>query len=281
MAEITAAAVKALREKTDLPMMECKKALTEAGGDEAKAMQILREMFKKVAEKRADNVTGEGRIFIASKPDGSEAAMVEIQCESSPVATGEVMQKFGQAMADQLLSGPGAADVAALMAQKGAGATQTFQEQYEEIVNKIREKIVVNRIVRVQGPVGGYVHHDYKTGVLFVASATSKFSDILKDVAMHVAAINPAVTNPEDLEPSIVKEERDRLVAEARASKKPENIIDKMVDGRMKVFYAEKGVLQMQPFAKDDSKTVAQALSEAGAEAVKFYRWKVGEANQA
>ncbi len=279
MAEITAAAVKALREKTDLPMMECKKALTEAGGDEAKAMQILREMFKKVQEKRAENVTGEGRIFIAAKPDGSEAAMVEIQCESSPVATGEVMRMFGQAMADQLLSGPGAADVAALMAQKGAGASQSFQEQYEEIVNKIREKIVVNRIVRVKGPVGGYVHHDYKTGVLFVASATSKFSDILKDVAMHVAAINPSVTNPEDLEPSIVKEERDRLIAEARASKKPENIIDKMVDGRMKVFYAEKGVLQMQPFAKDDSKTVAQALSEAGAEAVKFYRWKVGEAN--
>ena len=82
MAEITAAAVKALREKTDLPMMECKKALTEAGGDEAKAIQILREMFKKVQEKRADNVTAEGRVFIASKPDGSEAAMVEIQCES-------------------------------------------------------------------------------------------------------------------------------------------------------------------------------------------------------
>ena len=279
MAEITAAAVKALREKTDLPMMECKKALTEAGGDEAKAMQILREMFKKVQEKRADNITGEGRIFIAAKPDGSEAAMVEIQCESSPVATGEVMQKFGQAMADQLLAGPGAADVAALMAQKGAGASQSFQEQYEEIVNKIREKIVVNRIVRVKGPVGGYVHHDYKTGVLFVASETSKFSDVLKDVAMHVAAINPSVTNPDDLDAALVKEERDRLVAEARASKKPENIIDKMVDGRMKVFYAEKGVLQMQPFAKDDSKTVAQALSEAGAEAVKFYRWKVGEGN--
>ncbi len=171
MAEITAAAVKALREKTDLPMMECKKALTEAGGDEAKAMQILREMFKKVQEKRADNVTAEGRVFIAAKPDGSEAAMVEIQCESSPVATGEVMQKFGQAMADQLLAGPGAADAAALMTQKGAaGASQSFQEQYEEIVNKIREKIVVNRIVRVKGPVGGYVHHDYKTGVLFVAS---------------------------------------------------------------------------------------------------------------
>lgn len=278
MAEITAAAVKALREKTDLPMMECKKALTEAGGDEAKAIQILKEMFKKVQEKRAENVTAEGRVFIAAKPDGSEAAMVEIQCESPPVATGEVLQKFGQAMADQLLAGPGAADVPALMSQKAAGASQTFQEQYEEIVNKIREKIVVNRIARVKGPVGGYVHHDFKTGVLFVASGTPKSADILKDVAMHIAALNPAVTTPEQLAPALVQTERDRLVAEARASKKPENIIEKMVDGRMKVFYAEQGVLQMQPFAKDDSKTVSQALAEAGVQAVNFHRWKVGAA---
>ena len=221
MAEITAAAVKALREKTDLPMMECKKALTEAGGDEAKAMQILRDMFKKVQEKRADNVTAEGRAFIAAKPDGSEAAMVEIQCESAPVATGEVLQKFGQAMVEQLLAGPGAADAAALMAQKAAGASQSFQEQYEEIVNKIREKIVVNRIVRVKGPVGGYVHHDFKTGVLFVASGTPKSSDILKDVAMHIAAINPTVTKPEDLDTAIVQTERDRLIAELTRSATP------------------------------------------------------------
>ena len=102
MAEITAAAVNALRKKTDLPMMECKKALTEAGGDEAKAMQILKDMFKKVQDKRADNVTAEGRVFLAVKPDGSEAAMVEIQCESAPVATGEVMKQFGQAMVFQV-----------------------------------------------------------------------------------------------------------------------------------------------------------------------------------
>jgi len=276
MAEITAAAVKALRDKTDLPMMECKKALTEANGDEAKAIQILKEMFKKVQEKRADNVTAEGRIFFAAKPDGSEAAMVEIQCESAPVATGEVMQKFGQAMVEQLLNGPGAADGAALMAQKGAGASQTFQEQYEEIVNKIREKIVINRIARVKGPVGGYVHHDYKTGVLFVATGTPKNTDILKDVAMHIAALNPAVTKPEELSADIVNAEREKLKAEARASGKPENIIDKMVDGRMKIFFADQGVLLAQPFAKDDKKTVAQALSDAGLEAVTFHRWKVG-----
>lgn len=278
MAEITAAAVKALRDKTDLPMMECKKALTEAGGDEAKAIQILKEMFKKVQEKRADNVTAEGRIFLACLPDNSEAAMVEIQCESAPVATGEVLQQFGQAMVDQLLNGPGAADPAALMAQSAPGASQTFQAQYEEIVNKIREKIVVNRIARVKGPVGGYVHHDFKIGVLFIASGAGKNAEILKDVAMHVAAMNPAVTTPEQLSPAIVNEERERLKAEARASGKPENIIDKMVDGRMKLYFAEQGVLTMQPFAKDDKKSVSQALAEVGFEAVQFHRWKVGVA---
>ncbi|MFN5284632.1 MAG: translation elongation factor Ts [Planctomyces sp.] len=276
MAEITAAAVKALREKTDLPMMECKKALTEAGGDEQKAIAILKEMFKKVQEKRADNVTAEGRVFMAIRPDASEAALVEIQCESAPVATGEVLQKFGQAMVDQLLAGPGAADPAALMSQKAAGAAQTFQEQYEEIVNKIREKIVVNRILRVSGVVGGYVHHDFKMGVLFVASGTPKNDSILRDVAMHIAALNPLVTFPEQLDPALVATERDRLRNEALASGKKENMVDKIVEGQLKRWFGEQHVLVMQPFAKDDKKIVGDALAEGGVQAVSYVRWKVG-----
>lgn len=276
MAEITAAAVKALREKTDLPMMECKKALSEAGGDEAKAIEILREQFKKVQLKRADNATEEGRIFVATRDGSAEATMVEIQCESAPVATGEVLQKLGQSMAEQLLNGPGAETPEQLMSQTAQGATASFQQQYEEIVNKIREKIVVNRIARLSGPVGAYVHHDFKTGVLFRASGTPKDNTVLRDVAMHIAALRPTVTNADELDASLVKAERERLGAEARASGKPENIIEKMVEGRMKVFYAEQGVLLYQPFAKDDSKTVGQALAEAGLEAVSFLRWQVG-----
>ncbi|MCA9036902.1 MAG: translation elongation factor Ts [Planctomycetaceae bacterium] len=276
MAEITAAAVKALREKTDLPMMECKKALTEAGGDEAKAIEILKEQFKKIQVKRADNATEEGRIFVASRDNGAEVAMVEIQCESAPVATGEVLGNLGQSMADHLLNGPGASTPEELMSQTADGASESFQTQYEEIVNKIREKIVVNRIVRMEGPVGAYVHHDFKTGVLFKASGEPTNPEILRDVAMHVAALRPSVTTTDELDKAAVQAERDRLSAEAKASGKPDNIIEKMVDGRMKVFYAEQGVLLFQPFAKDDSKTVAQALSEAGVEAVSFLRWQVG-----
>jgi len=275
MAEITAAAVKALRERTDLPMMECKKALVMAEGDPEKAVAILKEQFKKIQDKRADNTTEEGRIFFKATDDGSEAAMVEIQCESAPVGTGESLLVFGTAMVNQLLTGPGADTPEALMSQTPGGSSSSLQEMYEELVNKIREKIVVNRVARVAGPVGGYVHHDGKTGVMFQAKG-DKGGEILRDVAMHIAALKPAVTQPAELDPSAVQAERDRLTEEARATGKPDNIIGKIVDGRMSNFYAEHGVLLAQPFAKDDKKTVEKALSESGMEAVGFYRWQVG-----
>lgn len=277
MAEITAAAVKALRERTDLPMMECKKALVEAEGDSEKAVEILKAQFKKIQDKRANNATEEGRIFFLSSDDGSQAAMVEIQCESAPVATGESLAEFGDAMVGQLLNGPGADSPDDLMGQTPEGGT-LLQTQFEELVNKIREKIVVNRVARVAGPVGGYVHHDGKTGVMFQAKGESG-GDVLRDVAMHIAALKPAVTRPEELDDAIVQEERGRLSDEARATGKPDNIIDKIVDGRMKNFFVEQGVLLAQPFAKDDSKSVEKALSESGLEAVGFHRWQVGGGN--
>lgn len=278
MAEITAAAVKALRERTDLPMMECKKALVAAEGDAEKAIAILKEQFKKIQDKRADNATEEGRIFLAIADDGSEAALVEIQCESAPVATGESLEVLGTAIVGQLLSGPGAETPEDLMGQTPEGASDSLQSMYEDFVNKIREKTVVNRVTRVAGPVGGYIHHDYKTGVLFQAKGEPKSKEILRDVAMHIAALNPEYCTAVDLDQAEVTAERDRLTAEAKASGKPENIIEKIVDGQMNRFYMEKGVLIYQPFAKDDKKTVEKALAEEGLEAVSFTRWKVGVA---
>ncbi|MCH2209795.1 MAG: translation elongation factor Ts [Fuerstiella sp.] len=279
MSEITAASVKALRERTDLPMMECKKALVEAEGDMEKAVEILKAQFRKIQDKRADNATEEGRIFFQLSDDGKQAAMVEIQCESAPVATGQSLSEFGSAMVSQLLNGPGAESPEELMSQCTDNGT-TLQSQFEELVNKIREKIVVNRVERVSGPVGGYVHHDGKTGVLFQATGENS-GGILRDVAMHIAALRPSVTRPEDVDASLVQQERDRLSEEARATGKPDNIIDKIVDGRMKNFFVEQGVLLAQPFAKDDSKTVEKALTECGLEAVGFHRWQVGGAADA
>ncbi|MGE3316144.1 MAG: translation elongation factor Ts [Planctomycetaceae bacterium] len=277
MAEISAQAVKELREITDLPMMTCKKALVDAGGDQKKAIQILKEQVGKVREKRAENATLEGRIFTLVREDGSEAAMVEVQCESAPVATGQNLSDFGSLLVKQLLEGPGAKNAEELLAQPAPDKSgRKLSELWDDIVNKIREKIVVNRVARVPGPVGAYVHHDGKNGVLFMATGANKTAPVLRDVAMHIAALRPSFTNPEDLDKAVVQAERDRLTAEAKKSGKPDNIIEKIVDGRMKTFYNDQGVLVAQPFAKDDSKTVSQALAEHGLTATSFERWVIG-----
>ncbi len=277
MADITAAAVKALRELTDLPMMDCKKALVEAEGDQDQAVEILKRDNKKVMLKRADNATSEGVISIALSDDGSEGAMIEIQCESAPVAANDEFQALARQCANQLLNGPGAETSEELLSQPAPERDgMTLNEVWEELVNKIREKIVVGRVLRVKGPVGGYVHHDGKTGVLFQASGADGCPPVLRDVAMHIAALRPTVTNPEELDAADVQAERDRLTEEAKATGKPDNIIGKIVDGRMKNFYVEQGVLVSQPFAKDDSKSVSQALAESGVKAEGFTRWVLG-----
>ena len=277
MAEISAKTVMALREKTGLPMMECKKALKEAEGDEARAIEILKSQYDKVITKRALNPTEEGRIFVKLTDDGSSAVMVEMQCESAPVASNEEFNELGAALAEQLLSGPGAATADELLAQPYPGKDgRTLQQEFEDIVNRIREKIVVSRVTRLDGPVGAYTHHDGKTAVLIQAEGEGG-GDVLRDVAMHIAALKPDVTNIEELDPQVVQEARDRLVEEAKATGKPDNIIDKIVDGRMKVFYREDaGVLVEQPFAKDDSKSVSQVLAEKGLKAKSFTLWVLG-----
>ena len=278
MAEITAAAVKALRELTDLPMMACKKALQQADGDQDKAIEILREEAGKIQLKRSDNATTEGRIVVLANDDGSQTVMLEVVCESAPVASGEDLVEFSNTCAALLLANPEVNTVEALLAlpsEKSPG--KTINDDFMDMLNKIREKIVVSRIARSEGPTGGYVHHDGKTGVLFQAKGDTADAELLRGVAMHIAALRPAVVNESELDPAVIQEERDRLTAEAKATGKPDNIIDKIVDGRMKTFFVEQGVLVYQPFAVDDSKTVSQALAEKGLEAVSFTRWTIGE----
>jgi elongation factor Ts len=277
MTEISAAAVKALRDKTDLPMMLCKKALMEAEGDEEKAKEILKREGLKVKEKRADNPTEEGRIFTSVAPDGDEAVMVEVVCESPPVATGQDMARFGEKLVKQFLQGPGATTPDELLAQKDPdGSGKPLTELFDEMINKIREKIVVTRVARMKGPVGAYVHHDHKTGVLFQASGSKKTTPVLKDVAMHIAALKPVVCYPDELDPALVEKERERLREAAKKSGKPDNIVEKIVEGQLKTFYVEAGVLTFQPFAKEQSKTVSQVLAEQGLKAASFMRWVIG-----
>ncbi len=277
MAEITAQAVKQLRDLTDLPMMDVKKALVEADGNQERAIEILKERNKKVMLKRLENSTSEGIVRVSVSVDGTQGAMVEIQCESAPVAKADDFLFLADQCVKQLLTGPGAATPDELLAQAAPDRVGlTLGGLLEEVVGKIREKMVLSRVIRVAGPVGGYAHHDGKTGVLFRAAGENTTTPVLRDVAMHVAALKPLVTNSEELSADLVSAERTRLTQEAAASGKPANIVDKIVDGRMKTFYAENGVLGFQLFAKDDSKTVNQALAESGLKAVGFTRWVLG-----
>ena len=277
MADISAAAVKALRELTNLPMMECKKALTEAGGDQDKAVLILRQQFAKVQLKRAENTTTEGKIVIVSREDGSVAVMVELQCESAPVASNDQFISLVRQCANQLLNGPGASSPDELLDQAAPEvAGKTLRQLWEDLVNQIREKIVLAKIIRLDGPVGCYVHHDGKNATVFQAEGGKGQLDILRDVAMHTTALKPLCCLADQLAPELVQAERDRQTEAAKASGKPDSIVEKIVDGKMKVFFSEQGVLTYQPFAKDDSKTVSQALAEHGYKAKAFTRWVLG-----
>jgi elongation factor Ts len=277
MAEITAQAVKELRDLTDLPMMDVKKALVDANGDKQKAIELLKERNKKVMLKRQENATSEGLIRTLAAEDGSHAAMIELQCESAPVAKADDFVFLADQCVKQLLNGPGAATPEELLSQPVPDrAGLKLADLLDEVVGKIREKMVLARVLRVEGPAGCYTHHDGKTGVLVRASGEKKTAPVLKDVAMHIAALRPAVTQPEELAAAQIDAERARLTQEAAASGKPANIIEKIVDGRIKTYYAENGVLTYQLFAKDDSKTVSQALAEHGLKAVGFTRWVLG-----
>ena len=277
MAEVTAAAVKALRDLTDLPMMACKSALIKANGDQEKAIEYLREDAGKVMLKRADNPTSEGRIVILSKDDGSETVMVEMQCESPPVAGAPDFVNFANECAKQLLNGPGASSPAELLSQPAPDhAGKKLSDVLEDMINRIREKMVLSRILRVNGPTGGYVHHDGKQGVLFRAEGKVENPGVLRDVAMHIAGLKPTVVHPEELDQTLVNAEREKLTAEAKASGKPDNIVSKIVDGRMKTFFVDQGVLTAQAFAKEESKTVNQVLAENSLKAVGFTRWMLG-----
>ncbi len=194
-----------------------------------------------------------------------------------PVASGASLEEFGNLCVTQLLEGPGAKTPEELLSQPAPnGSGKTLNELFEDMVNKIREKIVIHHVDRATGPVGVYVHHDGKTGVLFQATGETADVNILKDVAMHIAALKPEYVNAESVAPAAVQAERDRLTAEAKASGKPDNIIEKMVDGRMKNFFVEQSVLEYQAFAKDDTKPVSQALAEKGLKAKSFILRKIG-----
>jgi elongation factor Ts len=273
MAEISAAAVKTLRERTNLPMMDCKKALTEAGGDVDKAVELLRKAGAKLMEKRAGRATTSGRIAIYIAPGINVATMIDLRCESAPVANNEHFVQLANDMAQQLATGAGASSPEALLSQPSPSKTApTLKQQFDDLNNKIREVFKLERIVRIEGRCGGYAHHNGAVGVLLRYDGGN--DELARDICMHVTAMRPAVLFTEELDPAVVGKEREILSEAARKEGKPENIIAKMVEGRLRNFYAE-CCLAEQPFVKDDKRTVGQVAKEAGMKLVSFVRWEL------
>jgi elongation factor Ts len=276
MGEITAQAVKAFREKTGLPLMDCKRALAEAGGDEEKAIELLRKSGEKLELKRSGRETDFGRFGIYCGLDKGCAAMVELKCESAPVTQNEEFIQLANDLAEQLATGPGAADADELLAQPSPSRPgTTLADQKADLFNRIREVFNVGRMIRIDSTCGGYSHNATTvSGVLLEVDGGS--DEVAKDISMHIAAMRPDALSTDDLDQEVVEKERAILREAALQEGKPENIVDKMVEGRLRNFFAER-VLTEQPFVKDDKTTVGKHAKENGMAIKRFIHWELGQ----
>jgi len=279
MAEITAAAVMALREKTGLPMMECKKALQECGGNTEQAVEWLRKQGVKTQSMRADRETSCGRLAVYTDAAKGVGTIIEFKCESPPVAGSPDFKDLANDIAKTLALGPGAKTPEELMAQKSqAHPGKTLGELKDDLFNRMREVFELSRIKRIDAACGGYAHHDgSKAALVEIAGnvGAANAAEVAKDIAMHVVALAPQAIRKEDLDPAVVEKEREILSEAARKEGKPENIIAKMIEGRLRNFFSQ-CVLLEQPFVKDDKQTIGQLAKAAGLEVKAVENWKLG-----
>jgi elongation factor Ts len=272
MAEITAGMVKELRERTGLGMMDCKKALVEANGDMEKAIDDLRKASGLKAAKKAGRIAAEGVVLTKVSEDGNFGIIVEVNSETDFVARDENFLGFANKVLGEAFNRR-ESDVAALMAGD-------LEKVREALVQKIGENINVRRIQIVEfkdpnaGIVDSYIHSNNRIAV--VVALKGGDSSLAKDIAMHVAAVNPLVVRAEDVPKELLAKESEIYSAQARESGKPEEIIEKMIQGRLRKYVAEVSLLD-QPFVKDGEITVAALLKKAGADVVSFIRYEVGE----
>ena len=273
MAEITAGMVRELRDKTDAPMMECKKALTEAHGDLAKAEDILRIKLGNKASKASARIAAEGIVAVFVSADGKSGSIIEVNCETDFVARNDVFLSFAKTMTE-LVAVKNPKDVAALSELPLDGAT--VEEARKALVGKIGENVSLRRFARVAaaGRLATYIHGGAKVGVLI--DITGGDEALAKDIAMHIAAIKPMALAKDGIPADLIKRERDIAVAKAAESGKPANIVEKMVEGSVQKILKEKTLLG-QPFVKDDKQTVEQVLKSKGAQVNAFCLYVVGD----
>jgi len=266
---ISADSVKQLRERTGAGMMECKKALVETQGDLDAAAELMRKTGLAKADKKATRVAAEG--IIAIERSGNSAVMVEVNCETDFVGRSDEFTAFARDVAEVALAAA-PANVEALLAQAKGGSS--LDERRRALVAKIGEKIDVRRFVRVTspGPLGAYTHG---TRIGSLVAMQGGDEPLAKDLAMHVAALNPPYIDTADVPADVVEKEREILTEQTKGEKKPPDIIAKMVDGRLRKYFAEI-TLMGQPFVKDPDTTVEKLVKKAGAKVTQMLRYEVG-----
>jgi elongation factor Ts len=273
--QITASMVKELRERTGSGMMECKKALQEAGGDIDVAIENMRKSGLAKADKKSGRVAAEGRVVIEVSDDGKSAAVVEVNCETDFVSGGDEFLSFVQAVAKTALANQ-PADIAALSEMTPEGFSESIEETRKAMVAKIGENMQLRRFELLStedGTFGSYLHGT-RMGVL--VEMVDGSDELIKDVAMHIAASNPLCVSEAEVPAEVLEKEKEILRAQALESGKPADIVEKMLTGRIRKYLAEITLLG-QSFVKDPDKTVETLLSESGATVNRFVRFEVGE----
>lgn len=272
MAEITAGMVKELRERTDAPMMDCKKALSEADGDMTRAEEILRVRFGNKASKAAGRVAAEGTVGIYISEDGKTGALVEVNSETDFCAKNEDFLSFVNELAS-VIAASNATDVEAVSALAMRGAT--VEETRAQLVGKIGENITIRRFVRpaAQGKLASYVHGS-KIGVIL--DLVGGDDALAKDLAMHIAAAKPKSLDASGIDASLIEAERRVAIEKAKEAGKPDAMLEKIADGTVQKFLKEVTLLS-QIFVKDDKLSIEQLLKSKGASVASFTMYTVGE----
>ncbi|HAU14610.1 MAG TPA: elongation factor Ts [Gammaproteobacteria bacterium] len=272
---VTAAQVKELRERTGLGMMECKKALVETNGDIETAIDNLRKSGQAKAAKKAGRTAAEGIVVAKVSADGKTGILLEVNSETDFVARDDNFLKFANGVADRVLATKETDMAKLLETAMEEGGSDSIETTRSALVQKIGENIGVRRVAltSAEGLVSAYVHSG-KIGVLVALNGGN--DDLGKDVAMHVAASNPLVVNPDQVDQATLDKEKEIFSAQAAESGKPPEIVEKMVQGRIAKFLKEVSLVD-QPFVKDPDTTVGKLVKGAGADVVAFTRIEVGE----
>jgi len=274
---ITASDVNKLRQQTGAGMMDCKKALVEAEGDFEKAIEILRKKGQKVSASRSDKDAKEGSVFVKVSDDKKEAVLIALNCETDFVAKNDEFQNLGKLIAETAFATK-PASVEALLAERAG--TLAINDKIVELVGKIGEKIQVSEYVRMTGEaVVPYIHAGSKLGVLVSLTGVNgkDVTDAGKDIGMQIAAMNPVAVDDKNVDKSVIEKELEIAKAQILAEGKPENMVEKIAQGKLQKFFKE-NTLVHQAFVKDSSKTVAQYLDSVskGLTVTEFKRVAIG-----